>query len=46
MIVTWGAHISEHGIDASLELKFKIVIKSNVRRCNKKFQASRQSFVA
>ena len=43
-IGTWGLS-RERGIEASLELKFKKVIESKVRRCNKKLQSGRQSFV-
>ena len=32
------------GIEASLEFKFKKVIESKARRCNKKLQADGQSF--
>ena len=42
-IGTWG-YLGERGIEASLELKFKKVIKSKVRRCNKKLQEDGQSF--
>ena len=42
-IGTWG-YLDEHGIEASLELKFKKVIESKVRRSNKKLQPGRQSF--
>ena len=44
-IGTWG-YLRERGIEASLVLKFKKVIESKVRRCNKKLQAGRQSFEA
>ena len=40
-----GDYVSERGIEASLELKFKKVIESKVR-CNKELQPGRQSFVA
>ena len=43
-IGTWGVYLIEHGIEASLELKFKKVIVSKVRRCNKELQAGRQPF--
>ena len=33
-------------LKVSLELKFKKFIESKVRRCHKKFQVDRQSFVA
>ena len=39
-------YLDERGIEASPELKLKKVIESKVRRCNKKFQAGRQPFVA
>ena len=39
-------YLDERGIEASLELKFKKVIESKVRRSNKKLQPGRQSFVA
>ena len=42
-IGTWGISC-EHGIEASLKLKFKKVIESKARRCNKKLQADGQSF--
>ena len=41
-IGTWGLS-HERGIEASLELKFKKVIESKARRCNKKLQADGQS---
>ena len=39
----WG-YLGERGIKTSLELQFKKVIKSKVRRSNKKLQPGRQSF--
>ena len=42
-IGTWG-YLDGRGIEASLELKFKKVIESKVRRSNKKLQSGRQSF--
>ena len=40
-IGTWG-YLSERGIEAPLELKFKKVIESKVRRCHKTLQSGRQ----
>ena len=45
MIGAWG-YRSEHGIEVSLELKFKKDDESKVRSCNKKLQPGRQSFAA
>ena len=39
-----GDYLSECGKEESLKLKFKKVIESKVRSCNKKLQAVRQSF--